>query len=63
MTIIRHTDQPETSGYRQIIGKPIGAHSSTLWDQILLPGGGILSLTIMSVRKRSPFSMGRWRSR
>lgn len=43
MTIIRHGDQPVTLGYRQIIGKATGAHSSTLWDQILPPDACIVA--------------------
>lgn len=35
MTIIRHSDQPVTLGYRQIIGKSTGALATTLWDQTL----------------------------
>src|SRR6266567_73249 len=43
MTIVRHADQPETDGYRQIIGKATGAHATTLWDQTLPPDAVIAS--------------------
>ncbi len=41
MSIILHADQPEINGYRQIIGKAAGAHSTTLWDQNL-PAGAVI---------------------
>jgi quercetin dioxygenase-like cupin family protein len=47
MTIIRHSEQPETRGYfskvtnRRIITQAAGARSFEVWDQVLPPGGFI----------------------
>ena len=41
MSIIRHADQTDIRGYRQIVTSAVGATTCTLWDQTIPPGGAI----------------------